>query len=115
MVLQDPEWAAWSNSEIARRCAVSDKTVAVVRDALTSEIRSEPTQRTYQDRHGNVSQMETARIGRRQAEQPEPKSAPPVPDALADALARKFRQEAVQVRGPLELRSALAVPLHQHG
>ena len=40
--------------------------------------------------------METYCIGRQQ-----PKSDPalPVPDALADALARQFRQEAGQVRG----------------
>lgn len=49
MVLQDPKWTAWSNSEIAQRCAVNDKTAS----------------RTYRDRHGNMSQMQTDRIGRR--------------------------------------------------
>ena len=43
-----------------------------------------------------VDAIETYCIGRQQ-----PKSDPalPVPDALADALARQFRQEAGQVRG----------------
>jgi ParB-like chromosome segregation protein Spo0J len=37
MLLADPEWAAWSNAEIARRCAVDDKTVASVRQELGSD------------------------------------------------------------------------------
>ncbi|WP_174695256.1 hypothetical protein [Methylobacterium phyllosphaerae] len=71
MLLEDEEWAAWSDREIARRCAVDNKTVARLRDELspkTEEILSEPAPRTYQDRHGNVTRMDTARIGRKAAE-----------------------------------------------
>jgi hypothetical protein len=74
MLLQDEERARWSDREIARRCAVSHDSV--------------PAPRTYQDRHGNVTQMDTARIGRRTAEpapsapvEAEPAKLPPAPEA----------------------------------
>lgn len=34
IMLRDDEWVRWSNSEIARRCGVTDKTVAAVRAEL---------------------------------------------------------------------------------
>lgn len=37
-LLRDPEWAEWSNREIARRCAVDDKTVGTIRKELSAEI-----------------------------------------------------------------------------
>ena len=70
LLLEDEEWSRWSNSEIARRCVVSDKTVASLRIDLTSEIRSETEARTYQDRYGNVTQMRTSSIGRKPVEAP---------------------------------------------
>lgn len=36
IMLRDDEWVLWSNSEIARRCGVSDKTVASVREQLAA-------------------------------------------------------------------------------
>lgn len=59
-LLDDPEWSKWSDQEIGRRCAVDPKTVAALRKELTQEIQSE---RTYVDKHGNESTMDTARIG----------------------------------------------------
>lgn len=66
-LLEDEEWSKWSNNEIARRCAVDDKLVALVRKELdlTSEIRSE--ERTYTTKHGTVTTMATAAIGPRPA------------------------------------------------
>ena len=40
-----------------------------------STVDSEPTTRAYRDRHGNVSQMDTARIGRGTVE-PDPEPQP---------------------------------------
>lgn len=64
-LLNDAEWAKWSDREIGRRCNVDDKTVARLRPlpSVTAEIRSEP--RTYTTRHGTVSTMQTAAIGAR--------------------------------------------------
>ena len=54
-LLTDPEWRNWSDKEIARRTATSDKTVAKVRrelsgDGVNAEIRVE--ERTFITRHG---------------------------------------------------------------
>ncbi|MCJ2074248.1 hypothetical protein MKK68_01040, partial [Methylobacterium sp. E-016] len=81
ILLEDDEWSTWADREIARRCAVDNKTVARLREELTphtEEILSEAAPRTYEDRHGNVTQMRTAAIGRKPAEPPpvgEPESA----------------------------------------
>ena len=111
MLLQDEEWGKWTAREIARCCAVSHDFVSRLRGLLSSD-DSEPAPRTYRDRHGNVSQMDTARIGRQQPEPdppaPEGASAPVVPDQLADALARQFRREAEQMRGPHPGQNAVA-------
>ena len=61
-LLEDEEWAGWSNCEIARRCGVSDPFVGKLRSSLQT-VRSEPT-RTYTDRHGNVNTMNVENIGR---------------------------------------------------
>lgn len=62
-LLQDSEWSQWSNAEIARRCKVSDKTVAKCRSELTPEFQSE--ERKIVDRYGNERTLNTASIGKR--------------------------------------------------
>ena len=54
-LLTDPEWRDWSDKEIARRTATSDKTVAKVRrelsgEGVNAEIRVE--ERTFITKHG---------------------------------------------------------------
>ncbi|QXD16983.1 hypothetical protein GQ464_008635 [Rhodocaloribacter litoris] len=61
-LLQDEEWCRWSDREIARRCRVSHSTVIRLRSSL-EHCSSDTTRRLYQDKHGNVSVMETRRIG----------------------------------------------------
>lgn len=79
----------WSDREVARRCSVGAPLVATVRSGLTVTSYSEPTTRAYRDRHGNVTQMDTARIGRRAAEPapdlPTQPDAPAVPPPADDA------------------------------
>ena len=61
-LLRDDEWAKWSDSEIARRCAVDHKTVAAARLSLgNSQVTSD--ERIYTTRHGTVATMNTAAIG----------------------------------------------------
>lgn len=74
-LLEDTEWSAWSDREIARRCHVSDPFVGKVRDEIapkaTANISSEPEARTYRDKHGNTSTMKTGGINRdRQPSEP---------------------------------------------
>jgi hypothetical protein len=60
-LLQDPEWAKWSDCEIARRCKVSDVFVGRLRDSLTPNVRSE---RSYITKYGTVAAMNIAAVGR---------------------------------------------------
>ncbi len=62
MLLEDPEWSKWSDSEIARRCVVDHKTVARIRGLLgNSQVSAE---RTYTTKHGTVATMSTTNIGK---------------------------------------------------
>lgn len=63
-LLRDPEWAKWSDSEIARRCAVHHTFVGKLRSSLVTNT-SEAAERTYTDRYGNVRTMNTENIGKR--------------------------------------------------
>lgn len=60
-LLNDPEWGKWSDRKIAELCAVSHPFVANVRASLETVT----SDRTYTDKHGNESTMNTANIGRR--------------------------------------------------
>jgi hypothetical protein len=61
-LLEDAEWSAWSNMEIARRCAVSESLVRGLRNGhfVQNEVTLE---RTYTTKHGTEAVMSTARIG----------------------------------------------------
>lgn len=63
ILLGDPEWAAWSDREIARRAHVGPPLVAELRRVTVSSF----SERTYQTRHGSVASMDVAAIGRRAA------------------------------------------------
>lgn len=61
-LLNDSEWAKWSDREIARQCNVSQPFVSGLRPKpVTDSIISEP--RTYTTRHGTIATMNTANIG----------------------------------------------------
>jgi len=63
-LLNDPEWAKWSDREIARRCAVTHPLVASIRASLeivTSDNRVRTVK--YTDRWGKERQMGTGNIG----------------------------------------------------
>ena len=61
-MLNDPEWSGWSDNKIARRCAVSDKTVAAHRSGPSSEIPK--IDRTV-ERNGKTYTMNTSAIGKK--------------------------------------------------
>lgn len=63
-LLNDSEWASWSDREIARRCSVNHEMVGRLRPppAVTGVSASE---RTYTTKHGTVSTMNTSAIGAR--------------------------------------------------
>lgn len=60
-LLNDQEWAKWSDREIARRCAVDGKTVAALRPKLSAELPQ--IERTV-CRNGKTYEQNTAKIGK---------------------------------------------------
>jgi len=65
-LLSDPEWRTWSDKEIARRTATSDKTVGKVRrelsgEGVNAEIRVE--ERTFTTRHGTEAKRRVEPTG----------------------------------------------------
>lgn len=63
-LLRDEEWAQWSDREIARRCAVSKSFVSNMRPSLSTNASEAPA-RTYTNKHGTTTTMNTQNIGRR--------------------------------------------------
>jgi len=71
-LLEDDEWSAWSDHEIARRCGVNQSTVTRTRSSLMQSISersggpvtpSSRNPRTYKTKHGTVARMNTSKIG----------------------------------------------------
>ncbi len=54
-LLDDPEWKKWNDSKIARRCGVSDKLVADIRNSRFGNPNGET--RNFDTRHGTVGQF----------------------------------------------------------
>ena len=65
-LLNDPEWVAWSDREVARRAGVGAPFVASLRPAICNRITDSPMQRTVK-RNGTVFTQNTAAIGKRPA------------------------------------------------
>jgi len=60
-LLDDLEWAEWSDAAIARHCNVSAMTVGRVRKSLNIE----QTDKKFINRHGNESVMKTENLGKK--------------------------------------------------
>jgi len=74
VLLSDPEWAAWSDREIAKRCHVSHTTVAVHRSSLVDSTSENTAERTYTTKHGTTAAMDTTgqkKAGKARAAKPE--------------------------------------------
>jgi len=66
-LLDDAEWSAWSDHELARRCAVSVSFVGDIRKAHCSQTTvTTPQGRTYTTKHGTTATMNTANVGKKQ-------------------------------------------------
>lgn len=63
VLLNDSEWAQWSNKKIADQCGVSHPFVGEIRSSLVT-VTSE-NRRTYTTKHGTTATMDTSGIGRR--------------------------------------------------
>lgn len=63
-LLNDPEWSAWSDREIARRCAVEAKMVGRMRPKDTVPEAQYETRTFVHPKTGAPAQMKTSAIGR---------------------------------------------------
>jgi ParB-like chromosome segregation protein Spo0J len=79
-VLDDPEWAQWSNEAIAKACVVSSHTVAEIRQSISANAEM-PATRTV-ERNGTSYQQDTTKIGRKAA----PKHAAAVDQSATSAV-----------------------------
>jgi hypothetical protein len=86
VLLEDAEWAGWSASDIAKKCAVGHSFAAELKRSLCT-VHSD-TPRTYITKHGTVATMNTANIGKSKSVQPQqqpvitapvPQITPPIP------------------------------------
>ena len=78
-LLDDLEWAEWSDAAIARHCNVSSMTVGRVRKSLNIE----QTDKKFINRHGNESVMNTGNLGKKPElvkNNPELSTLEPVPE-----------------------------------
>lgn len=67
LMLNDPEWGQWSDHAIAKKCGVTNKTVASYRQSiLGNSLDSPPTTRKV-ERAGKVYEQDTTKIGRQTA------------------------------------------------
>lgn len=85
-LIEDPEWSKWSDREIARRCMVSDKTVAKLRPVASAE--NPQIERTVQ-RGGTVYTQKVAKAAAQNApealvnDEPSPEAGPQAEASLA--------------------------------
>jgi len=125
-LLDDPEWAQWSNEAIAKVCVVSPHTVAEVRQSHSANAEL-PSERTYTTKHGTRATMKTASIGtktgtRRTAEGKQPAApvapvdpaenadSPDSPDANQNAYDNNERAVAPEVHAAAGLEPEVAPP-----
>lgn len=84
-LLEDKEWGAWSDREIARTTGVDHTTVGRLRASLVENTSDngdpEPQTRKYTDKHGNESTMKTEAIGGHEAIDEDDIPDPPDDDA----------------------------------
>lgn len=93
-LLRDAEWSTWSDSAIARACAVSDKTVAAHRapiSGISEDAPAAPAVRIV-ERNGTTYVQNTANIGK-PAPRPEPNFAASPQLAMPAAAPREPESE----------------------
>ena len=106
-LLDDPEWAKWSDREIARRCAVDGKTVAGLRPKLSAELPQ--IERTV-SRKGGTFQQNTANIGAQPKANPKQEAqaeriAAPRPEPVAEQSSEPMTADPVEAKLRREFRA----------
>ena len=103
-LLADEEWCMWSDCEIARRCGVTDKTVARLRRSGLGT--SESTPRRFVSRHGTTSWRKPGTTRRADTE---PRALGACADPEAEGIARSNERQDVIDELEFSLERALAL------
>ncbi|WP_052465753.1 hypothetical protein [Phaeobacter sp. S60] len=109
-LLNDPEWAQWSDREIARRCAVSPSFVGGMRGASVHDGQI-ATSRTV-ERNGTTYQQNTANIG---GSKPDQDGTAPAPQENMAETATSPDFSAPQSRADQETKGAVSPDPHRNG
>jgi site-specific DNA-methyltransferase (adenine-specific) len=77
ILLADAEWSQWSDNAIAKHCGVDHKTVAKYRllapaSLGNSQVNPVHPVRKYRNKHARLGTMQTANIGKRPGQRPQP-------------------------------------------
>ena len=111
-LLEDEEWAGWSDNAIARQCSVSPDTVGRIRKELTIRSDSDkPEERTYTTKYGTQAVMKTTNIGKKKepvVKNPQPEEQPQSEAPVIDEEKEALRKALAQAQ---ELNSELAMDL----
>lgn len=109
-LLDDPEWAAWSDREIARQCAVSYNTVASMRAPICAkgqidQVRTvERNGKTYEQNTANIGKVKPAddsQVDPAQAPAGAPDALPPVPFDEVQALREQLAEVSDSLKSTL--------------
>lgn len=86
-LLNDKDWAKWSDRKIAEICAVSEMTVGRIRsESIYNNVIDTPR---IVERGGTVYEMQTANIGKREAQNEDD----PLEDLIDDPLIQDWQEE----------------------
>lgn len=107
-LLADPEWASWSDNQIAKACGVSHPFVGSVRASLETVSSEKTAERSYTTKHGTTATMKTGNVGRTK-EKPEQTAEKPQSPAPAAPSISSEDQELADAMGadPVELLNDL--------
>lgn len=107
-LLQEGEWSGWSDNAIAKACGVSHTFVANCRASLAPDASKPAATRIYTDKHGQTTQMQVSRTGRKGTARAAPASVvEPSADPWARQQAAFQRAYELTVSRLEELRQAL--------
>jgi len=90
IMLKHPKWSTWSNAQIAKHIGVSAMTVGRVkkeREPLSTKVM-----KTYVDKHGNESTMDTTKIGKKPKDEPKEETKDEPSEKAYDPTEEKMRE-----------------------
>jgi hypothetical protein len=89
IMLEHPTWGKWSNAQIAKHIGVSAMTVGRVKKENNPD---KAAKKTYVDKHGNESTMDTSNIGKKKPKDKPKKDPQNAPSDSYDPSEEKLKE-----------------------